>query len=158
MKKVLISISQILVLAIIHSWILITFIRFTDMISMAMEESVKIRGIYGNPVVEVILMYFLLPVLAGAVIGLVFWLIYRKTGVSTVTLYLMTGYLILSFISSLISNIDYNEADWIERVCLVTVNYILTSTVFVCCILPMTKYGDRFIGFVHRMFKEDNRK
>ena len=63
------------------------------------------------------------------VIPCVFWLIYRKTGVSTVTLYLMTGYLILSFVSTLISNIDYNKEDWLKRVCLVTVNYVLTNDI-----------------------------
>ena len=153
MKRVLIGVSQIVVLAIVHSWILIECINFTDAISIAMKESVEIEEIYANPIISTLLLFILLPVFEGAVVGLVFWLIYRKVGIGKVILYIMIGYLIFSFILTLVMNIDYNGKDVAYKILLVIINYIISVTVFVCSILPLTAYGDRFRRFFRKLFE-----
>ena len=155
MKRVLIGVSQIVVLAIVHSWILIECINFTDAISIAMKESVEIKEIYANPGISTLLLFIILPVFEGAVIGLVFWLIYRKVGIDKVTLYIMIAYLVLSLILTMITNIDYNKNVAYE-ISLVIFNYIVSGVVFVCSILPMTVFGDRFRMFFGKLFEIDS--
>ena len=153
MKKILIGASQIIVFAIIHTWILIECINFTDMISAAMKESESIRESYSNPYFATLLMFIFLPVFEGAVIGLIFWLIYREVGIEKIALYIMVAYLVFSFVFTMINNVDYNSRDAAYSILMIIINYILSGAVFVCSILPMTAYGDSFERFFRKTFE-----
>ena len=155
MKKILIAISQIIIFAIVHSWITIECIKFTEMISLAMKESETVREIYSNPGIATLVLFVLLPIFEGAVIGLVLWLIYRKVGIEKITLYIMVVYLIASFILTLILNVDYNSENVAFSILVFIENHILSSVVFVCSILSMTVYGYRFKQFFSKVFETE---
>ena len=119
---------------------------------------IKLRNsgeIYSNPGIATLVLFVLLPIFEGAVIGLVLWLIYRKVGIEKITLYIMVVYLIASFILTLILNVDYNSENVAFSILVFIENHILSSVVFVCSILSMTVYGYRFKQFFSKVFETE---